>query len=204
MYTKQVFENADELLRAMRRIRVNGVDDPQTTGTLVFYDNGTFALIGTQDEAKDTITRAQIIDAMAMMAALPVIAWKNSENNREDHPMQITDERLAELIVQFERAVKDQRASAVRPKDGLSAFMELQQARQTLASHEADIEILMNAMDRLAYPTTIGPAILTHLGEAAENEIRLRASIASNAREHTATWKRDEAALAHTPAEEKR
>lgn len=64
---------------------------------------------------------------------------------------------------------------------------------QEIATLNADIEILMEALDTLAYTTTVGPAIMDNLGEAARNEICLRAEIADKARQRTVTWKRVDA-----------
>lgn len=51
-----------------------------------------------------------------------------------------------------------------------------------------DIEIMQEALDKLAYPTTIGPAMMGNLGEAADNEIRLRAELADRERKRCHVW----------------
>lgn len=61
----------------------------------------------------------------------------------------------------------------------------------------ADVEICMEVLDKLAYPTTIGPAIMGNLGEAADNEIRMRAELADRERKRTWTWKYAESQMPH-------
>lgn len=50
------------------------------------------------------------------------------------------------------------------------------------AELRADLEICMDALEHLTR-TTLGPAILTQLGEAGENEVRLRIEYADKARQ---------------------
>lgn len=109
--------------------------------------------------------------------------WMTALHNESDSLL-ADAERCAELEVLYEQAVKD-----------CNFYKNLAESRvreleAKLGVADADLEISMDALDKLAYPTTLGPATLAHLGEAGENEVRLRAEFAHEQRQRTAQWKR--------------
>ena len=62
---------------------------------------------------------------------------------------------------------------------------------------ESDSEIYQEAMEQLVN-TTFGPAILSNICEAGQNEIRLRISYADEQRKRTHVWKQEAAQAAST------
>jgi len=74
--------------------------------------------------------------------------------------------------------------------------------RQRAERAEADLEICMEAFERLKQPT-VGPAILSHICEAGRNEIALRVEIAEKAQTSTDQWRKADAALSPVQATDK-
>lgn len=68
--------------------------------------------------------------------------------------------------------------------------LEIGRLRARAAELEADLEICMNALDRLADLTTMGPAIHANICEAGRNEIETRITYADGQRARTAAWQR--------------
>lgn len=66
---------------------------------------------------------------------------------------------------------------------------------EQIAELEADVEICMDALEHLK-TATFGPALLSNLGDAAQNEVELRIEYAEKQQKRTSNWKQAEAALA--------
>lgn len=80
--------------------------------------------------------------------------------------------------------------------DQLSAEKsELAALRARVAELEADLDICMEALERLAPVATLGPVFLCNLGHFGESEIRLRCEVARKALRSTRAWQRAESEI---------
>lgn len=95
-----------------------------------------------------------------------------------------------ETLAELERLMAD--GFPIGPQLGIALLAHATALARQLQEARADLEICMEVLDKLAYPTTITNAILSNLGPAAVNEIWARAELADRERKRTEAWKRAE------------